>query len=355
MSDYREELKNKETLRLREIQRELPPFVQSFFRGIAQTTSTKTRLAYAYDLRIFFRYLYEEHRTLGGIEPKDLTAAHLSEVTSEDIDCFMEYLSYYIRPDYENPAYGKEMHNEEKGKSRKLAAVRMLFKYLYKKKIISADPASLVDTPKIHEKAIVRLDVNEMANFLDAVESGEKLTDRQKVFHEKTKKRDLAMMTLLLGTGMRVSECVGINIKDLDFQNNAVKVTRKGGNEVFLYFGEEVRETLADYLEERQNAPTKDENEDALFLSSQGKRIGVRTVQNMVKKYAQLVTPLKKITPHKLRSTYGTNLYRETGDIYLVADVLGHSDVNTTKKHYAALEDERRRSARNKVQLREIE
>ena len=351
MSDYREELKNKETLRLREIQRELPPFVQAFFRGIAQTTSTKTRLAYAYDLRIFFRYLYEEHRTLGGIEPKDLTAAHLSEVTSEDIDCFMEYLSYYIRPDYENPAYGKEMHNEEKGKSRKLAAVRMLFKYLYKKKIISADPASLVDTPKIHEKAIVRLDVNEMANFLDAVESGEKLTDRQKVFHEKTKKRDLAMMTLLLGTGMRVSECVGLNIKDLDFQNNAVKVTRKGGNEVFLYFGEEVRETLADYLEERQNALTKDENEDALFLSSQGKRIGVRTVQNMVKKYAQGVT-IKKITPHKLRSTFGTNLYQETGDIYLVADVLGHADVNTTRKHYADIEDSRRRMAATRIRLR---
>ena len=329
MSDYREELKNKETLRLREIQRELPSFVQAFFRGIAQTTSTKTRLAYAYDLRIFFRYLYEEHRTLGGIEPKDLTAAHLSEVTSEDIDCFMEYLSYYIRPDYENPAYGKEMHNEEKGKSRKLAAVRMLFKYLYKKKIISADPASLVDTPKIHEK----------------------LTDRQKVFHEKTKKRDLAMMTLLLGTGMRVSECVGINIKDLDFQNNAVKVTRKGGNEVFLYFGEEVRETLADYLEERQNALTKDENEDALFLSSQGKRIGVRTVQNMVKKYAQGVT-IKKITPHKLRSTFGTNLYQETGDIYLVADVLGHADVNTTRKHYADIEDSRRRMAATRIRLR---
>ena len=74
---------------------------------------------------------------------------------------------------------------------------------------------------------------------------------------------------------------------------------------------------------------------------------------SLVKKYAKIVTPLKKITPHKLRSTYGTNLYRETGDIYLVADVLGHSDVNTTKKHYAALEDERRRSARNAVKLRE--
>ena len=119
-----------------------------------------------------------------------------------------------------------------------------------KKKIIKADPASLVDTPKIHEKAIVRLDVNETADFLDAVETGEKLTDRQKAFHEKTKKRDLAMMTLLLGTGMRVSECVGINIKDLDFKNNAVKVTRKGGNEVFLYYGDEVREALEDYLEQ---------------------------------------------------------------------------------------------------------
>ena len=141
MSTYHEELKNKETLRLREIQKELPAFTQTFFRGIAQTTSTKTRLAYAYDLRIFFRYLYEEHRTLGGVETKDLTAEHLNEVSSEDIDAFMEYLSYYIRTDEENPELGKELQNEEKGKSRKLAAVRMLFKYFYKVKSISANPA----------------------------------------------------------------------------------------------------------------------------------------------------------------------------------------------------------------------
>ena len=151
MSTYHEELKNKETQRLRDIQKELPAFTQSFFRGIAQTTSTKTRLAYAYDLRIFFRYLYEEHSKLGGIETKDLTAEHLNDISSEDIDCFLEYLTYYIRPDHENPEYGKEMHNDEKGKSRKLAAVRMMFKFYYKKKIIKADPASLVDTPKIHE------------------------------------------------------------------------------------------------------------------------------------------------------------------------------------------------------------
>ncbi len=351
MSTYHEEQKTKETLRLREVQKELPPFTQAFFRGIAQTTSPKTRLAYAYDLRIFFRYLYEEHRTLGGIEAKDFTASHLDAVTSEDIDCFLEYLSYYIRTDAEHPAAGKEMHNEEKGKSRKLAAVRMLFKYCYKKKLIRSDPAALVDTPKIHDKAIIRLDVNEVADLLDAVESGEGLTDRQKAFHEKTKKRDLALMTLLLGTGMRVSECVGINLKDLDFKNNAVKVTRKGGNEVFLYFNEEVRETLEVYLEERKNMPTKETDEPALFLSGQGNRIGVRAVQNLVKKYANTVT-LKKITPHKLRSTFGTNLYQETGDIYLVADVLGHADVNTTRKHYADIEDGRRRKAATRIKLR---
>lgn len=94
-------------------------------------------------------------------------------------------------------------------------------------------------------------------------------------------------------------------------------------------------------------------HENALFLSMQNRRITVRAVENLVKKYASNVTGLKKITPHKLRSTYGTALYQETGDIYLVADVLGHKDVNTTRKHYAALEDQRRRQAAKAVHLRE--
>ena len=160
-------------------------------------------------------------------------------------------------------------------------------------------------------------------------------------------------MTLLLGTGIRVSECVGLNLNDLDFGTGSMRIHRKGGKEVILYFGSEVEFALKDYLEEREQILPEQGHEEALFLSMQRKRLAVRSVENLVKKYARVVTPLKKITPHKLRSTYGTSLYRETGDIYLVADVLGHSDVNTTKKHYAALEDERRRSARNMVQLRE--
>ena len=94
-------------------------------------------------------------------------------------------------------------------------------------------------------------------------------------------------------------------------------------------------------------------HENALFLSNRMQRISVRNVEVLVKKYASSAVTTKKITPHKLRSTYGTKLYKETGDIYLVADILGHKDVNTTKKHYAALEEERRRSAKDAVVLRE--
>jgi site-specific recombinase XerD len=207
--------------------------------------------------------------------------------------------------------------------------------------------------PKLHEKEIIRLDADEVSNLLDEVESGDKLSKSQQKYHDKTRLRDVAIFTLLLGTGMRVSECVGINIDDIDFKNCGIKIRRKGGYETVIYFGDEVEKALKDYLEVRKTIIPVSGHEDAMFLSIQKKRIGVRAVENLVKKYSKLVTQLKKITPHKLRSTYGTSLYRETGDIYLVADVLGHKDVNTTKKHYAAIEDERRRKARNIVKLRE--
>ena len=210
--------------------------------------------------------------------------------------------------------------------------------------------------PKLHEKAIIRLDTDEVAKLLDYVDhGGDDLTGQQKVYFEKTKNRDLAILTLLLGTGIRVSECVGLDIQDVDFKNNGVKVTRKGGNEMVVYFGEEVENALKTYLyTTRKTTLPLHGHENALFLSTQRKRMGVQAVENMVKKYARRVTPNKKITPHKLRSTYGTALYKETGDIYLVADVLGHKDVNTTKKHYAAIDENRRRKAADAVKLREI-
>ena len=346
---YHEQEDIENTKRIRGILKELPPFCTDFFRGIEPRTSARTRLAYAYDLKTFFDFLKQANPELKSKKLRDLPLSLLDEIKLMDLEEYMEYLKCYSTEKRE------DLMNTERGIMRKVSTVKSFYNYFYRTERIQNNPASLLQLPKIHEKEIIRLDVDEVARFLDEVEDGECLTEKQKAYHAKTKLRDLAMMTLLLGTGLRVSECVGLNINDVDFRNGGLGIHRKGGKEVIVYFGAEVEYALQDYLSEREHIVPEEGSEEALFLSMQRKRINVRSVEKMVKKYAQLVTPLKKITPHKLRSTYGTNLYRETGDIYLVADVLGHSDVNTTKKHYAALEDERRRSARNKVQLREIE
>ena len=346
---YHEQEDIENTKRIRGILKELPPFCTDFFRGIEPRTSARTRLAYAYDLKTFFDFLKQANPELKTKELRDFPLSILDEIKLMDLEEYMEYLKCYSTEKRE------DLMNTERGIMRKVSTVKSFYNYFYRTERIQNNPASLLQLPKIHEKEIIRLDVDEVARFLDEVEDGECLTEKQKSYHAKTKLRDLAMMTLLLGTGLRVSECVGLNINDVDFRNGGLRIHRKGGKEVIVYFGAEVEYALQDYLSEREHIVPEEGSEEALFLSMQRKRINVRSVEKMVKKYAQLVTPLKKITPHKLRSTYGTNLYRETGDIYLVADVLGHSDVNTTKKHYAALEDERRRSARNKVQLREKE
>ena len=334
--------------KLREMMKALPPFCTEFFRGIEPRTSTRTRIAYAYDLSVFFDFLKKENPVFAKMERMDFKLEQLDQITVTDLEEYMEYLKYRFNEQ------NHEIMNQERGIMRKISSLKSFYNYFFRTEKLTTNPAALVRLPKLHDKEIIRLDVDEVALLLDAVEQGEGLTEKQKAFHKRTRLRDLALLTLLLGTGIRVSECVGLDINDIDFKNGGIHIHRKGGKEVTVYFGSEVENALQDYLDERFGIIPEDGSEQALFLSMQRKRMNVRSVENLVKKYAHIVTPLKKITPHKLRSTYGTNLYRETGDIYLVADVLGHSDVNTTKKHYAALEDERRRSARNVVKLREI-
>lgn len=344
---YFEDVNKKNEIKLRKRLEKLPAFCKTFFIGIEPTTASRTRIAYAYDLGCFFDYLHETNPIYNKMEIRDFPLSILENLKPMDIEEYLSYLKYYEKD-------GIEYTNDERGIKRKLASLRTLYRYFYKNELIKEDPAVKVDMPKIHEKNIVRLDVDEVARLLDEVESGESLTDRQRKYHEKTKVRDLAIMTLLLGTGIRVSECVGLDMEDVDFKNDGIKVHRKGGAEVIVYFGDEVRKALIAYFEERQKITAEDGSINALFLSLQNRRISVKSVENLVKKYSKLVTTLKNITPHKLRSTYGTNLYRESGDIYLVADVLGHKDVNTTRKHYAAIDDDSRRSAAKYVKLREV-
>ena len=333
--------------KLREMMTTLPPFCTEFFRGIEPRTSTRTRIAYAYDLSVFFDFLKKENPVFSKMERMDLTLDYLDQITVTDLEEYMEYLKYRFNE------HNQEIINKERGIMRKISSLKSFYNYFFRTEKLKTNPAALVQLPKLHEKEIIRLDIDEVALLLDAVEQGDGLTDKQKAFHNRTTLRDLALLTLLLGTGIRVSEWVGLDLNDIDFKNGGIHIHRKGGKEVTVYFSTEVETALQDYMDERNSIIPEEGSENALFLSLQKKRMNVRSVENLVKKYARIVTPLKKITPHKLRSTYGTNLYRESGDIYLVADVLGHSDVNTTKKHYAALEDERRRSARNAVKLRE--
>ena len=345
---YNEQVDIENIKKLRTMLSELPAFFKDFFRGIEPRTQSRTQIAYAYDIKIFLQFLLEENpsikKSYGSVT--EIPISVLESLTVTDIEEYMEYLKY-------RDTDGKKISNKENAIKRKISTLKSVFKYFYRTEKISENIMERVQLQKLHSKEIIRLDIDEVAMMIDEAERGEGLSDRQRAYHGKTKVRDVALLSLLLGTGIRVSECVGLDISDVDFKNNGILIHRKGGKEVTVYFSDEVKEALQNYYDERVLILEESGHEGAFFLSMQNKRLSVRSVENLVKKYAKIISPLKKITPHKLRSTYGTNLYKETGDIYLVADVLGHSDVNTTKKHYAAIEDDRRRSARNVVKLRE--
>ena len=286
---YHEQERNKCILELRRLQSELPKFLKDYFRGIEYSTAPRTQIAYATDLKTFFEYIKDTNSMYKNTDIHDIDLGILSRLNAQDIEEYLDYLKLYTKN-------GHELANDERAIKRKLSALRSMYHYYHKNRIIKENPVTQVDLPKIHKKQIIRLD-------------------------------------------------------DVDYINDRIKIVRKGGYESFVYYGEEVRQALLDYMEERDEIEPMKGHENALFLSSQRRRITVRSIELLVKKYASTVTG-KHITPHKLRSTYGTNLYKETGDIYLVADVLGHSDVNTTRKHYAELEEDRKKKFKDAVTLR---
>ena len=356
MATYREEVDAKRIVQIRDICRDLPMAATDFLRHIAVTTGTFTRLAYAMDIRTFVEYLHKERVTFMNQEPVLWTDEDLAKLTVSDLTAFTEYLTYYFRESdqTDDEQLPKPTVNHERAIKRKLCSIRSWYGYLFEAQRIPANTTLLLPLPKIHEKPILRLNGEEMQKMLDEAAHGDGLSKGQQRFHALTAKRDYAILALFLGTGIRVSECVGINISDLDMEENAFLVTRKGGNQVVLYFPPEVATALGDYLQEREKIETLPGHEDALFLSLQKRRMTQRSMEKLVKKYAAVAAPLKpKISPHKLRSTYGTNLYHETGDIYLVADVLGHASVDTTRRHYADMTDSRRRMAAEHVHLPE--
>ncbi len=349
-SKYYKEKKNDLTLRLRKLVDELPDFTKEFLYSKELRTQTSTLISYAYDLLTFFRFLTYKNPLYKDFKTSGFLVDDIKDLSSEDIVEYQRYLELNTDPD-------TELHeNGKRAIARKMSALRGLFHYLYIHEYIAKDPMILVPMPIIKkDKNIVRMNSTEINDLLNTIEYGNsQMTERQRKFCEKTKLRDLAILTLMLGTGIRVSECAGLDMDDVDFVDNSLTIVRKGGGQDIIYFGEEVADILTNYMEsERKNIHPLSGQEKALFYSIKSQRISVDAIENLVKKYAQMAVPNKKITPHKLRSTYGTALYRKTGDIRLVADVLGHENVNTTISYYAAIEDEHKRQAADAVSIRD--
>ena len=351
---YQEQIDQKRTLMIRSMLAALPRSCSDFIRSLLTTTSILTRLAYTIDLNTFFTFADRELPVYADKNVSELTDDDIALLKARDIELYSEYLTLYFKEEgSEGEQQQRMLKNQSYGVMRKLSSLRSYFNYLFRTERIPSNTAALVPLPKIHKKPILLLEPDEMHKLIHAVSTGDQLTARQQAYHKTIGIRDFAIIMLFLGTGIRVSECVGIDIQDFDFTANALLVTRKGGNQVIVYFPDETAEALLAYYEERKEIETADGHENAFFLSLQRRRITQRAVEKMVKKYAEVVVPLKKkISPHKLRSTYATNLYRETQDIYLVAEALGHSDINTTRKHYASMSDKRMREAAANTKLR---
>ncbi len=335
-------------VKIREILMQLPELCYDFISSISNQTSELTRLNYVHDLKLFFNFI---NKFIKGFEsnPTDYSINELKKLTPRNIDMFMDYLSSYNTT---NKGSNKlERSNNNAGKKRKITTIRSFYKFLYKRQLIEKDVTALVDVPKIKDKVIITLTQDEVKRLFITISTGSNISGKGKAWNNKTKERDMAIFALLLGTGIRISELVGLNIDDIDFKAGMFKITRKGGNEAVLYFSEEIKTYLLNYLIARKDIIPMDGHKKALFLSSQRNRISARAIQHFVSKYKKSAGIVKKISPHKFRSTYGTRLYENTQDIYLVADVLGHKDVNTTTKHYAKMSEELRKKAADKVQL----
>lgn len=346
-SEYYKNKSRNTKIKLQELLQELPQPARDYIYEKQISSQPSTLVAYSYDLLMFFRFLKDKNPYFSNIEINEIKIDDLANLASEDIVEYQRYLEFNV--------IGEMHENGKRAIARKMAPLRGMFQYQCEHEYIEKNPMTLVKLPRIKkDKNIVRMDNYEVRAILNAIEYGNsQMTDRQLKYCQKTRERDLAILTLMLNTGIRVSECAGLDIGDIDFIVNSLTIVRKGGAQDIIYFGDEVHEALETYIDgERTTILPESDSEKALFLSLQKKRISVDAIENLVKKYAKMVVPNKKITPHKLRSTYGTALYRETGDIRLVADVLGHENVNTTIDYYAAIDDEHKRLAAGAVDFK---
>ena len=348
--EYWNERKKESLRRTNDILKTLPKFVSSFIKYISQDTSALTRENYTRDIYFFFKYIEDEGEEYGiNAKIKDITIDTLSSLSLDFLSSYPDYLE-----SHEDKITKKICTVSDVTRARRLSSVRSLYKYLYISGQIPENQMTKVKSPKLDEKEIIRLEDDESIDFLNTILTGKGIDSEQgKRFNEQQMFRDYTIMAVLLNTGIRVSECVGLDIKDVDTSTSSLRVIRKGHSEyTTLYYNDTLTELLEEYLDERASIKdVKEGSEDALFLSNRKKRIAVRSVEELVKKYTERAGLLKHITPHKLRSTFGTSLYEATGDIRATADALGHKSIETTSRRYVETGKDRRKKMRGAVNI----
>ena len=342
---YREKTDAHYNEKAEQIKEKLPRFLDNYYNYISELAAS-SKHEYISDLYFFFDWIKADPK-YNDYTLKDLPFEAFKELTYDDL---MNYLK----------EYEPNKNSKESSRSRKLASIKSVYKYFSTIKAIDTNPASLIaiKVPVKSEDEKIFLQPNEVANLLDCIDKGsgmEKLGGRKEAWRKVNRTRDLAILTTLLGTGIRVSELVGLNTTDVDFENGALHIIRKGRKKGIVYMGDEVTAALTGYINNGRAYYQPAEDEKALFLSLKHKRLAVRSVEDLLKKYVEAAIPYRadeKISPHKMRSTFATSLYNDTGDIKLVADAIGHTNISTTQRYYAATNPEIKRSAFTRVQLR---
>lgn len=347
--DYFEQKQGEYLLKLEEIQNVLPECAIAFLNAKSGKYEASTRLRYATDIKIFLEYACEAVHIMSGISPAQVTNQMLDAITPADIDGYMAYLQKF---EYNDNMY----KNGQSSRKRKLATLRSFYKWMFSRGLVKGNPASLVDTPKLSAPDIIVFDEDDRCAIMSAVETGENLTPLESARLEKKGRRDKAILYILLGTGIRVSELVGLDIDDVNLKQRRLTVIRKGAKNDHVYFGDDVSAALEEYMKtDRKNAkiaPDKfDEvtgerlthNENALFISQKGNRLSVRQVELMVKKYCRGTQfDPRQVKPHKFRSSFASKAV-EDNDLSAVAAALGHANTSTTSRYYTKVREEAKR------------
>ncbi|TQQ83917.1 recombinase [Peptacetobacter hominis] len=336
-----------------EIQNKLPSFMKDYFIYLKGSVSVSSRLAYLEDILFFCQYLVETHEHTNVNDTSEITLSDFSSIKARDINLFLgEYCSRYYKKIGNNTMI---FENNNRALARKKSSLSTLFKFLYRNEQLHeniTDGFNPIKLPKPQPDAIKRLDIDEVAIMLDAVESGNGLTEREKIYWKKTKLRDKAILALFVTYGLRLNELRELNISSFNFSRGEFTIFRKRGKEVLMPINKTCEYVVKDYIEnERPNSEEiPEEHRDALFLSLQKKRITERAITSLVKKYSSIsmcTSRDKGYSPHKLRATAATSLIQNGFTIYDVQNLLDHDNVTTTQLYAAHKKNVKRDIVKN--------